>query len=129
MRVTIGVASLFAGLLLGTQGVQAQRYVASGQTIQLYFVASVNPDCSAAGEPTVRITSPPQHGRAALDKTHDFVFFQQSNVRSECNRRRVSGVAVRYTSQRGYVGSDSVGVEIFFPKGNHRTGTFNVNVR
>lgn len=129
MQIATGIAVSLAGLLAGTLSAQAQRYVAGGQTIQLYFAASVNPDCSAAGQPTIRITKPPEHGRAGLAKARDFVFFQQSNVRSECNRRRVSGVAVRYTAQRGYVGYDSVSVEIFYPKGAHRSGTFNVNVR
>jgi hypothetical protein len=125
MRIAIAAAAL----LLSTFAAHAQRFVPSGQTIKLYFVASVNPDCSAAGQPTVRITKPPEHGRASVKHTRDFVTFQPSNTRSACNQRRVSGVNISYTAQRGYIGYDSVGVEIFYPSGAHRSGTFNVSVR
>jgi hypothetical protein len=117
-----------AGLLLGTVSAQAQ-YVAAGKTVKLHFAASVNPDCSNAGTPTVRITRSPEHGRVTQQQTRDFTYFPPSNVRSACNTRRVSGVAIRYTAQRGYVGYDSVGVEIFYTTGRKRSGTFNINVR
>lgn len=124
MRILLAIGSL----LLMTFSAQA-AYVAAGKTVKLYFAASVNPDCSNAGQPTVRVTKSPEHGKVALLQTHDFTFFQESNVRSACNRRRVSGVAVRYTAQRGYVGYDSVGIEIFYTSGRRRSGTFNINVQ
>ena len=125
MRIII----VAAALLLSTFGAQAQRYVASGQTLKLYFTASVNPDCSAAGMPTIRVTKPPEHGRVSIKQTRDFLAFPQSDTRNVCNRRRVSGVVISYMSQRGYTGSDSVGAEIIYPTGSHRSGTFSITVR
>jgi hypothetical protein len=107
----------------------AQRYVPSGQSVKLTFVAAVNPDCSPAGMPTVRVTQGPQHGRVNLVRGRDFVYFQPSNIRSVCNQRRVSGIGIHYQSQRGYTGYDAVGLEVFFPTGTYRRGTFNVVVR
>jgi hypothetical protein len=108
---------------------QAQRYVPSGGTVKLTFFCNINPDCSASGTPTVRITKPPEHGRVSVSQTRDFCYFQPSNPRSICNTRRVSGIAVRYTAQRGYTGYDSIGAEVFFPGGSMRSGTYNISVR
>ncbi|MGZ5803151.1 MAG: hypothetical protein ACXWJT_03110 [Xanthobacteraceae bacterium] len=125
MRIAVIIAAFF----FSVGAAHAQRYVVNGQTVQLHFFASVNPDCSARGKPTVHITQPPQHGRASVAATRDFTYFPASNVRSACNQRRVSGVAVKYTSQRGYVGSDSVGAQVIYPSGGYRRGTFNIAVR
>lgn len=116
-------------LLVSASSAHAQRTVVNGKTIQLYFFASINPDCSSRGMPTINVTQQPQHGRVRVTRGNDFVTFPESNVRSVCNRRRVSGVGLHYTAQRGYVGPDSVGAEIISPSGGYRRGTFNVNVR
>ena len=59
----------------------------------------------------------------------DFADFPESNARSACNRRRVSGVGIHYTAPRGYTGPDSVVVEMITPGGRLRRGTFNLYVR
>jgi hypothetical protein len=126
MRIA-ALAALVSALLCAPA--QAQRYVLSGATVQLGFFCNINPDCSAAGTPTVRITQPPEHGRVAVSQTRGFCYFQRPNPRRACNRRRVEGVAVRYTAQRGYTGYDSIGAEVFFPSGTMRSGTYNISVR
>jgi len=103
--------------------------VPSGGSVKLGFYASVNPDCTAAGVPTLRITQPPRNGRVVIERTRDFVTFPQSNVRSVCNQRRVQGIMVRYISQRGYVGDDSLSGEMFWPSGTLRSGTVYIRVR
>jgi hypothetical protein len=129
MRSAAIVSALFATLLLSMNAAQAQRYVASGQTLKLTFFCNINPDCSAAGAPTIRITKPPEHGRVSVTHTRDFCQFPPSNPRNVCNTRRVAGVAARYIAPRNYTGYDSVGVEVFFPSGQLRTGTYNISVR
>jgi len=127
MRIAIIAALAGAPLFCATA--QAQRYVLSGATVQLSFFCNINPDCSAAGTPTVRITKPPEHGRVAVSQTRGFCYFQRPNPRKACNNRRVPGVVVNYVAQRGYTGYDSVGVEVFYPGGAMRSGTFNIQVR
>src|SRR5262245_18209943 len=82
-------------------------YALSGVPITLFQASSTNPDCTANGMPTVRITQDPQHGRLTITRGAVFAYFPPSNARSACNRRRVPGVTLRYISQRGYTGTDT----------------------
>jgi len=125
--IAVAAALLCAPLFCASA--HAQRYVPSGGSVKLTFFCNINPDCSASGLPTVRITKQPEHGRVSVSQTRDFCYFQPSNPRNVCNNRRVSGVGVRYTAQRGYTGYDSVGAEVFFPSGSMRSGTYSINVR
>ena len=125
MRVLVSIAVL----LLSAVAAQAQRHVINGQTIQLGFFVSTNPDCSARGYAVVTITQQPQHGRVRIARGNDFASFSQANPRSACNHRRLSGVGVHYTAERGYTGYDRVGVELLFPSGRHGSGTYNLYVR
>ena len=128
MRAIAVAAALLCAPLFCVSA-QAQRYVPSGGTVKLTFFCNINPDCSASGTPTIRITKQPEHGRVAVSQTRDFCHFPPSNPRNVCNTRRVQGVAVRYTAERGHTGYDSVGAEVFFPDGAMRSGTFNISVR
>jgi hypothetical protein len=125
MRVLVSIAVL----LLSAISAQAQRHVINGQTIQLGFFVSANPDCTARGYAVVNITQQPQHGRVRITRGSDFSYFPASNPRSECNRRRLPGVGVHYTAERGYTGYDTVGVELLFPSGRHGRGSYNLYVR
>ncbi|WP_441242655.1 hypothetical protein [Tardiphaga sp. 768_D3_N2_1] len=119
-------------LFLSSVAAQAQygnKVALSGSPIELGQLASVNPDCSDAGRPVVRVTQSPEHGRLIITKASIFPYFRPINPRSDCNWRCVPGVIVKYVSERGYVGSDSVALEAFFPNGTSRRGNFNIMVR
>ena len=118
-------------LLLSCAGARAQasRVALSGATIELSQIALVNPDCTAAGRPVIRVTQQPEHGRLTISNVSIFPYFRPVNPRSDCNWRRVPGVIIKYTSQRGYTGFDSVRLEAFYPNGQARNGAFNINVR
>ena len=128
MRAAITIATV----MLSATAAQAQfatKYAVSGQSLKLYFAYSTNPDCSSIGPPTIRVTRAPEHGRLTVVQTKDFPNFPLSNPRSDCNRRRVAGAAIRSVSQRGYIGMDAVGVEIIFASGSMRQQNFTINVR
>lgn len=111
------VLSVVAALLLSTGAAYAGKVVASGRPLMLYQASATNPDCTSAGAVVLRVAQAPEHGRVAIRKTGVFPRFAESNIRSVCNRRRVSGVEAVYTSQRGYLGSDTVVLEALFPAG------------
>jgi hypothetical protein len=124
------VIALCSALLLSmTTGAHAALYVVSGKPLRIYFAYSVNPDCTPTGEITARVTQSPQHGQAYIARAQEFPNFPAVNVRSACNRRRVSGVLIRYISERGFVGADYIGLELIYPGGLLRRGTFTIDVR
>jgi len=128
MRTAITIAiALFSAT--AAQAQSASKYALSGRPLKLSFFNSTNPDCSSVGRPTIRLVRAPEHGRVTVTQTADFPNFSASNIRSECNRRRVAGAALYYVSQRGYVGTDYVQAEIIFASGSLRQVSFTINVR
>src|SRR4051794_6852527 len=103
MRALVIVAAL-AFSTVAAQAQFANRIAASGKQIKLGFFATVNPDCSSTGDPTVRITQAPEHGRVSIPAGRDFPIFSEPNPRTVCNTRRVQGRIASYVSERGFVG-------------------------
>ena len=132
VRILIGACSLAAALLAPITAAHAQtvsRAAASGMPLKLYFASSTNPDCTAAGRPTIRLVAAPQHGHARIGPARDFATFRESNVRSVCNTRRVAGTSAHYVSQRGYVGPDATTIEVIWPSGRLLHLTYQISVR
>jgi hypothetical protein len=107
----------------------ATKYAASGLRLKLTFFASSNPDCSNVGRPTIRITRAPEHGRVTVTQTSDFPNFSVSNIRNQCNHRRVAGAAIYYVSRHGFTGTDFVDAEIIFVNGALAQWSYTINVR
>lgn len=105
------------------------RSVPSGVNRQIDFLASVNPDCSPIGLPTVRLIDGPSHGVLTTDKGRDFMTFPRSNPRHACNKRRVAGLKVFYQPEQGFVGVDHVRILVVAASGTERAATYEVRVR
>jgi hypothetical protein len=129
MRAVLSVAcALLSGA--GTAHAQySQKVAASGVPIVLTQVWSANPDCTSTGNITLRVISAPTHGRVSIVRGKVFPNFPASNPRYHCNARGVMGVKAMYVSRRGYTGHDAAALEVIFPSGNYRRGTFGVSVR
>ena len=125
MRKLIVVALLLAPAVAHAQVLTA----VSGRPLKLNFSNTTNPDCSSAGPPVVRLTHAPQHGRVTIIRASDFPSFPVGNPRHDCNRRRVAGTKTVYVSQRGYIGIDTVAIEIIFVSGATTRRSFTINVK
>ena len=125
---TMRMLLIVLGLFLSTSAAYADKAVASGRPLQLYQAYSTNPDCSSAGTVVLRVVQGAEHGRVSVHQTGVFPNFPQSNPRSACNRRRVRGVVATYVSQRGYLGSDLVVLQVLFPAGRESTISVPINV-
>jgi hypothetical protein len=120
----------FSDHFFSSHGAMAEtRTVIAGKPFKLFSAVSTNPDCSAAGDIVIRVVSPPSNGRVSIARGGVFPSFPPSNVRSECNRRRVPGTIAIYTAQRGYTGPDSVSLEVIYPSGHVRQGSYSLMVR
>ncbi len=131
MTNTKHVAFLLLPFLLSAAPTLADeaKAVPSGVNQQIDFFASVNPDCSPAGIPTVRLIDGPSTGVITTDKGRDFLAFPRGNVRHLCNRKRVSGVKLFYKSQAHFIGTDHVRILILSGSGTEREATYNIGVR
>jgi hypothetical protein len=118
--------------IFGVEGLQTQtfaRFVASGAKQRIGFYADINPDCSAVGEITVRVTKQPEHGTVETTGSTDYVHFSKENVRSKCNQHRVKGTLVNYKAAEKYTGKDEFDLLILYPDGLAREHHFDMTVR
>ena len=127
--VVASMAAVLAWPFAASHAQTVSRAAASGAPLKLYFAASTNPDCTAAGHPTIKLVVAPQHGRTRISAARDFAAFSERNVRSVCNTRRVAGTSAYYVSQRGYVGPDSTTIEVIWPSGRLLHATYDISVR
>lgn len=105
------------------------RIVPSGVNQQIDFFASVNPDCSTPGLPTVRLIDGPQAGMITTDKARDFMTFPRGNPRSACNKKRVAGVKMFYRSPKGFMGTDHVRILVISASGSGREADYAIQAR
>jgi hypothetical protein len=118
-----------AGAAAAAQTVEQSRTVATGHKVQLDFLYAINPDCTSIGFATVRVIEQPKHGKITVDNGTGFTNFPQNNPRSTCNKTRSDGVVVAYEPEDGYIGQDSVNLEVIFASGTLSKRHYAVDVR
>ena len=125
----LSIAAALTCAVLAAPADAATRVAVSGKPLLLYRGYSANPNCGPDGEVTVRVLTPPEHGRVNIRKARVFPRFPESNPRYVCNRRGVAGVEATYTSARGYTGPDNVALEVIFPNGLYQKGSMSIEVK
>jgi hypothetical protein len=118
--------------IFGIEGQESQtfnRVVASGAKQRMHFYASLNPDCSAIGDVTVRVTKQPEHGTVETVATTDYTYFPKENIRSKCNQHKVKGTLVSYKAAEKYTGNDEFDLLIIFANGLAWEHHFDMRVR
>src|SRR5262249_32589512 len=98
------------------------------QPLQVAFLYSINPDCSSIGVARVLTVEEPKHGKLTIEKKSGFTSFPQENPRSACNRRRSEGMTVSYQPEPGYLGADSVALEVIYGDGNYAKRQYAITV-
>ena len=124
---------LSLGLLLAAVGPARaeliRRTALSGVPLKLAHFASVNPDCTTKGRTEVRIANSPAHGVVRTRKALDYSRFQQFTPSSGCDFRRVVGTSLTFQSEKGFVGTDYVTVDVIYPSGFERNDTYEITVK
>jgi hypothetical protein len=73
----------------------------------------VEPDCSAVA-PLVVVKKPPTKGRIEIEEDMGFTNYAKETRQYKCNDQRTLGVAIFYTSDPGFKGTDRFEVEVFY---------------
>src|SRR5258708_14476509 len=100
--------------------VEFKRVAVVDQPLQVDFIYSINPDGSSVGVASVRSIEEPKHGKLTIGKGSGFSNFAQDNSRQACNRHRSDGMLMYYRPEPGYLGPDSVTVDVVYGDGTSR---------
>ncbi|MGY5802431.1 hypothetical protein ACXHMN_13975 [Rhizobium sp. LEGMi12c] len=87
----------------GVRQINDHAFAVSGERTRIGRDWSLNPDCSVRGNPSVRVLQAPKHGKLTIQREDVFPYWKNGN----CNAKKVVGNAQYYTSDRGFVGTDS----------------------
>ena len=87
------------------------KTVTTGVTATINFVISLKPDCSVNDIPVVRIDKQPEQGIVKLVRREDYARLSQNSFPAACANKKVPGIAVDYTSNKDYAGTDFIGFE------------------
>jgi transglutaminase-like putative cysteine protease len=107
---------------------EVKRNAVLDQPLQVDSILSLNPDCTPIGEINIRTIEEPKHGKLTISKGSGFSNFLQDNPRQVCNRRRSEAMLLRYLPESGYLGADSITVDIIYPEGYSRKRHYAISV-
>lgn len=98
----------------------------SGEKKLVFENVQLNGGCEFVAYPDIDIVEQPKHGR--IDILHQLVVANSHGKKMKCDKVKANGVAVYYTSQSGYVGSDSFILRSPVEEGHLEEGVANVKV-
>jgi hypothetical protein len=125
-----GAIVLAMTLAVGADAQVYGRYdkaMVAGGTLKLAHYASINADCTSRGPTKIRIVSGPSSGTIRMAQRVDYGHF--GGDFQQCSAVKVAGESVSYTPQRGFTGTDSVQLDVFYASGFERIETITINVK
>jgi hypothetical protein len=108
---------------------QTHRIAAADHKLLLDFLYSLDPDCASKGFAAVRVVEDPKNGKLATEQGAGFPNFTKDNPRHECNTRKVDGVSVFYEPNSGFIGPDSIALDVIFPSGSLSRRRYSIDVK
>ena len=131
--VVAGGLAMLLGGCVGTQNVTALAPISntafSGTALTVYYFYSLNPDCTSAGVPFVEVARASGHGSVIVQKgVNHYTEYPSTSQRYKCNVNKSASVAVTYTSDATFLGTDRFSVRCIYPSGNVSKKDFVVNV-
>ena len=113
-------ADVYSGYRFGTVAppprpvAEITSQVIADQSKLIAFLYELKTDCSTAAFATVSTIEPPKHGKISIDRGTGYSNFPQSNPRFDCNKNQSEGVKITYEPNRGFVGDDTLTVDILY---------------
>lgn len=114
-------------------GAEAQTYsnynktMPAGRTLLLAHYVGVNGDCSSRGRTEVRVVSGPSSGTIRVAQGPGYSHFTADY--QQCSAQKLIGANVTYTPQAGFVGWDSVQLDVIYPGGSERIDRYSITVK
>ncbi len=130
--LAIGWTLLFGPALALAQTASPEiqsKTVPSGETRQLAFLTSLNPDCSVDADMTLRIVKQASHGAVEVDRGVGYTNYGRRDWRHFCNLAPREGYKVTYASHENFKGDDEFEIEFFGPAGSYSVTRYAVTVK
>jgi hypothetical protein len=108
---------------------QQVRGAVTGQKQLIVSFYATAPDCTSLGYPTLKLAKPPHHGQVSIEKGTAFATFGKDDPRNLCNGKEVPATVIHYTSEPGFIGTDSVAFERIGVAGAYGYHAYTINVR
>jgi hypothetical protein len=119
----VGVFWLGASAFAQDQAVERQAKGSPDKDIQIGMYINVKPDCTSGPLPTIRLISPPEHGRVNVKKAN----VNATNYK-QCLALEVPGYIAFYRSAPSFSGTDVLTLEIKFPGGRTEVQKITVTI-
>jgi hypothetical protein len=137
MTSKLGAIGVIFTVFLGTELLSAReimtppafKTVVSGKRTMLGRFYDLNGDCSSAGKVILRLMQQPRNGVAEIISEQSFTAYPKDDLRYKCNEKPVDAEKVFYKSNDSFKGKDQLIVEAFYPNGDYRKVTVNIDVR
>src|SRR5262249_13247556 len=95
----------------------------AGKDVRVGVYVNVQDDCTSGPLPTIRLSTPPAHGRVIVKKAK----VSATNFK-QCLALEVTGYAAFYRSQPDFSGNDVFALDVRFPSGRMETQRFTVTI-
>lgn len=112
----------------GVRQVSHDKSVTSGHRERVGRAWHINPDCSTAGAPTIRVVEPPTHGKLTLVAEKEALTGAKGGF-AKCNSTKQSMIDYYYQSSPGYSGSDTFTLRISFGNGTVKDSVTGIQVQ
>jgi len=96
------------------------------QIAEFYFV---NSDCTSGGYPVLKVAKLPQHGQVSVEQGTAYADFKKDDSRAACNGKKMPATLIFYTSEPGFIGSDTVAFDRIGVLGAYGYHEYTINVR
>jgi len=108
---------------------QQVRGASSGVRQQIAEFYYVNSDCTSGGYPLLKVAKPPQHGQISVEQGTAYADYTKDSTHAACNGKKVPATLIFYTSEPGFVGSDSAAFDRIGVLGAYGYHDYTINVR
>jgi hypothetical protein len=105
------------------------RGALSGQRQIIASFYATASDCTSLGYPTLKVAKAPKHGEVSVEQGTALADFGKDDARNICNGRSVPATVIYYTSEPGFIGTDSAEFERIGVRGAYGYHIFSINVR
>jgi hypothetical protein len=111
-----------------TETPQVRGALSGQRQIIVSFYATAS-DCTSLGYPTLKVAKAAQHGRVSVEQGTALADFAKDDARRICKGKSVPATVIYYTSEPGFIGTDSVAFERIGVAGAYGYHVYTINVR